>query len=747
MVSLSLLTLVTLAGGAEAAPPTSHTITGRVADSAGATLANVRVVVLEAGRSAVTDAGGRYTIASLPDGTYGISFSFVGYAPVVRRVSLAGKDLSLDVTLRRSLIELPAIQVTATPIATSVLTSPQPTAVMAGTELRTAQAASLGETLQSIPGVHSLSTGVGIGKPVIRGLTSNRVLVLDNGQRLETQQWGDEHSPNIETATAERIEVIKGPASVLYGSDALGGVINVVPRDLPTANGGTSPVHGTLTGSFGTNNREPDGSLLLEGASGGFGFRGTVSGRSSKDLKTPDYTLWNSANKAISGSGTVGYRGSWGSLTGTFSQRNEKISLTDDDPAAEPTQRIQTSRGRVDLTLPLGQSRLEANLGYERSRRREFEDPVTTEVGLGLLSKTLTGGVHIHHAPIGKLTGIVGVSGLRNSFDKFGVETLIPNSAAYSVGAFAFEQLEAGRLGLTFGARVDQRHLDVQADNDLGNTAQSRNYNSLTGNLGLLFHITEPVALVLNVGRGYRAPSSFDLFSNGVHEGTVAFERGNPNLKNETSVNSDLAVRVQSSNVLLEVGGFANFIQNFIYSVPTGTTDPASGFQIYDVTQGNARLTGFEAALQYHPIRAIHFQGSADYTRGQNTSTSQPLPLMPPLRATYSVRLEGTTRGSFLDPYLSFGGETNAKQTRQDPAEAQFYAEAFDGAGYQSKAYTLANIGGGFGVLAGGSAFRFDLMLRNAFNKAYADYLSRIKTNALNPGMGRNFVMRVSMEF
>ncbi len=738
MTFLSLIALASIV---------NHGIDGRVTDSAGAALANVRIVVLQADRSATTDVRGRYAIANLPDGAYSVSFSYIGYAPMIRRVVLSGADATLDVTLRKSLIELPALQVTATPIATSVLTSPQPVAVVAGTELRTAQAPSLGETLQSVPGVHSLSTGVGIGKPVIRGLTSNRVLVLDNGQRLETQQWGDEHSPNIETATADRIEVIKGPASVLYGSDALGGVINVIPRELPTADGGRTVGQGTISGSYGTNNREPDGALLLEGARGGFGFRGTLSGRTSQNLHTPDYTLWNSANRSVAGSGTIGYRAGFGSVTATFSQRNEKISLTDEDPAAEPTQRIATSRGRVDLALPLGASRLEANVGYERSRRREFEDPVTAEVGLGLLSKTWTGGVHFHHAPIGKLAGIIGVSGLRNSFDKFGVETLIPNSSAYNVGGFVFEQIESGNLGLTFGARVDHRHLDVAADDDLGNSAQIRNYNSLTGNLGLLYHVTEPVALVLNVGRGYRAPSSFDLFSNGVHEGTVAFERGNPNLTNETSFNTDLALRVQSANLLLELGGFANLIQNFIYSVPTGTTDPASGFQIYDVTQGNARLTGFEASLQYHPTRAIHLQGSADYTRGQNTSTDAPLPLMPPLRATYGIRLEGRTRGSFLDPYLSLGGETNGKQTRQDPAEAQFYAEAFDGAGYQSKGYTIANLGGGFGVLAGGSVFRVDLMLRNAFNSAYADYLSRIKTNALNPGMGRNFVTKVSVDF
>jgi iron complex outermembrane receptor protein len=748
MFGLSLVTALTLGGAAAPAVIVNHTISGRVTDSSGTGLANVRVVVLEVDRSALSDVGGRFEIPNLPDGTYGISFSFVGYAPVVRRVALAGANLTVDITLKRSLIELPAVQVTATPIATTVLTSPQPTAVVAGSELRTAQAPTLGETLSSLAGVHSLSTGVGIGKPVIRGLTSNRVLVLDNGQRMETQQWGDEHGPNVETATAERIEVIRGPASVLYGSDALGGVINVVQRDLPRADGGGSTAHGSITAAYGTNNRQPDGSLLLEGASGRFGFRATLSGRRSRDLKTPDYTLWNSGNEAIGGSGVLGYHSpGGGALMAIFSQRNEKIFLTDEDPAETPTQRIATSRGRLDLTLPLGRFRLEGNGGYERNRRREFVDKETSDVVLGLLSRTWTGNLHVHHPAIGSVNGIVGLSGLRNQFEKFGEETLIPNSTAYNVGTFVFEQLEAGRWGLTAGARYDYRHLSVEDDVELGVVAQTRSYNSITGNLGLLFHAAEPVALVLNLGRGYRAPSTFDLFSNGVHEGTVAFERGDPNLKNESSFNTDLAVRVQSSKVFLELGGFANLIDNFIYTIPTGTTDPESGFEIFDVTQGNARLTGFELSAQFHPVSLIHLQGSADYTNGQNTSTDQPLPLIPPFRAAYSARLEGGTHGSLLDPYFMVGGETNGKQTRQDPAEAEFYAQAFDGVGYQSKAYTLVNVGTGVGITAGTSVIRIDLALRNAFNKSYANYLSRIKTNAMNPGMGRNLTLKVSTDF
>jgi iron complex outermembrane receptor protein len=197
-------------------------------------------------------------------------------------------------------------------------------------------------------------------------------------------------------------------------------------------------------------------------------------------------------------------------------------------------------------------------------------------------------------------------------------------------------------------------------------------------------------------------------------------------------VNTDVAVRVQTSELSAELGGFANYIDNFIFPDPTGELDPESGLQIFDLTQGNARLTGFEAALEYHATEWLHLRGTADYTRGQNRSTDSPLPFIPPFRATYSVKLEGGDQGRFQHPYLSIGGESNTRQTRLDP-------EDFAPAGY-----TLMNVGAGLVLPLGGRALALDLQLRNAFDKRYASFLSRYKTYAFDAG--RNFVLRLSAE-
>ena len=720
---------------AESGPP-SQTLSGTVRDTAGSPLSQVRITVLEAHRSTATDLEGHYSLPDLPRGTYGVSFALVGFAPQVHQVAVGDSTVTLDVVLRPSLIELPEVQVTASPLATTSLTSPQPTSLLSKEELQAGRSASLGETISSLPGVRSLSTGSGIGKPVIRGLSSNRVLVLADGQRLENQQWGDEHGPQVEAAEAERVEVIRGPASVLYGSDAIGGVVNVITPPLPDAVGRDGFVRSRVLASYGTNNQQPDGTLTLEGASGSVGFRGSVTGRTSDDVGTPAGELFNSGGGTVDGSGIVGYRGDFGSMTASYTHRDEKVEIHEDpaeDPLATPFQRIGEDRVHLGANLAAGSSHFDIDLGYERNRRREFEEADATDVALGLLARTYSGDVRFHHVPLGPFAGILGVSGLRNEFEKFGEETLIPDNDYNNAALYAFEQAELGRWGLSLGARYDYRRLSVQDDAELGVVAQERTYNSVTGNVGVLYRVAEPVALVLNVGRGYRAPTAFDLFSNGVHEGTVRFERGDSTLRNETSVNTDLAFRVQTNDLTAELGAFANYINDFIFPNPTAEVDPESGFQIFQVTQGDARLAGFEAAAQYHATRWLHLRATADYTHGQNTTTDAPLPFIPPFRATYSARLEGNEGGWLEHPYFLVGGESNARQTRLD-------AEDFAPPGY-----TLMNLAAGFAVPVGQTHVGFDFQLRNALNQEYAGFLSRYKTYALDPG--RNFIVQVSTEF
>jgi iron complex outermembrane receptor protein len=313
---------------------------------------------------------------------------------------------------------------------------------------------------------------------------------------------------------------------------------------------------------------------------------------------------------------------------------------------------------------------------------------------------------------------------------------------------YFLESGDFGRWNFSLGGRYDYRHLTADANAVLGNPDATRSWNSITGNMGVLYHVREPVAVVLNLGRGFRSPSAFDLFANGLHEATSTFEHGNPNLQTETSLNADLALRVQTNSVAGEVGGFVQRINNFIYTVPSNQIDPESGFEIFNVTQGDAVLSGFEGQVEFHPTDWLHLQGAADYIYGQNTTTDDPLPSMPPFRATYLARLEKQTLGTLSNAYLSVGGESNARQTRLNSAEAIFYADAFDGEGYHSTAYTLINLAAGFAVpTSSNHTLQFDVQLRNAFDQNWVSYLSHLKTLARNPGMGRNLVIRATAGF
>ncbi len=712
-------------------------LSGRITDNDRHAVSDAQVTVIEVGRSVLTGADGRYAFSNLPAGVCRVSIQRIGYAPVVRETRVGDSTVSLDVTLRTSLVEIPAVQVTASAHATTALTSPQPTSVLDGDALRTARATSLGATIATLPGLRNWSTGSDVGKPVIRGLRSDRVLVLADGQRLENQQWGDEHGPNVDMEDVNRIEVIRGPQSVLYGSDALGGIVNLIPHELPTAYDRPAFYSGRVGGVFETNGNATTGHAGIEGATGGLGFRGSLSGRLARDLETPDGKLVNSGGNDGSATAEAGLRGGWGSVRGSYAHSEESLEIHEDpaeDPAATPYQNIRADLARVTAMLPIGGgSHVDATLSHERNLRREFEAAEDADVALGLDNRTWTGDLRFHHAPLGRFSGIVGLGGQAMDFRKSGTESLVPASDVWTVAAYGFEQADFDRWHVSFGLRYDHRELSVEDDSDLGVSAQTRTYDAVTGNAGVLYRLAEPAAIAFNVGRGFRAPSSFDLFSNGVHEGTVSFEVGNPALGTETSLNTEISLRLQSSSARGEIGGYHNRIADFIYTRPTGTFDPGSGFEIFETVQGDATFTGGEAAVEWHPTSLLHFTGGADYVRGQNTATDTPLPWIPPFRATYGLRIEGGQIGAFAEPYLSLAGESNAAQDRLDPNDTP------------TGAYTLAHAGAGFRVPTEGQTLYVDVGVRNVFDAAYRDFMSRYKAYALAPG--RNVVLRVTSRF
>src|SRR5881394_573164 len=326
---------------------TGDTLSGRVADPAGNPVAGATVTVVELHRVAVTRADGAYRFADLPPGRYTITVRGLGFAPVARDVAVRGAT-GLSVTLTRTAIWVEPVTVTAT-------RAPLPAEALSEDRLRREQSVSLAHALANLPGVSALTTGQQIGKPVIRGLTGPRVLVLEDGSRLEDYSWSDEDGPSVDARLAQRVEVIRGPASVLYGSDALGGVVNVIPQELPDANGGPRATHTGFEISGASYNAELEGAARVEGASGGWGWRLFGIGRFASSLHTPAGELDNTGFSALSGEAAVGTRGPRGSTTLRYTRYGGEFKLLEaEGPASgeEGGPERKLSDDRVQFSCP-----------------------------------------------------------------------------------------------------------------------------------------------------------------------------------------------------------------------------------------------------------------------------------------------------------------------------------------------------------------------------------------------------------
>lgn len=721
-----------LALGLDASAP----VGGRVTAPDGAPLVGVRVSVVELRRDVVSDADGRWQLGDLPDGEYTVSFTRLGLVPDVRRLRVTSAPVTLDVVLREASLELAAVQVSASAVATSALRSTQPAAVVGGSTLRTAQGASVGETLQGTAGLRSISMSTGIGKPVIRGLHSQRVLTLTDGNRVDGQQWGTDHAPNVETAGADRIEVIKGPASVLHGAEAIGGVINIVPR--PLFGGGSTaaaPPERQLSTSWHSNLRQPDVTLRGQGGTGRLAWRASGTGRRSRDIRTPDGPLGNTGNRAAAGELTLGWAGDATTAQATATRREERIEILD-DPVEAPDftgfQRISTDRLalRMDRTGAHGQ--LEARVAAERNWRREFaavddaDDPV-----LGLLAHQQSARLAWTHAPILGWRGTIGVSASRGTFGKRGRETLVPSNRHDGLGVFVFEQVERQRLSLGAGARIDRQWLGTDGDDVLDLAPQSRRFGAATGTLGASWLLRDGVVMAANVGRGFRAPTAQELWANGFHEGSRAFERGDPTARVETSLNADLGLRVETATARADVSVYRNAIDGFLYLRPFGVG--GLRFDSLAVVQGDALLAGFEASGEWRPAAPVGLQVAVDYVRGTNTDTGDPLLFMPPLRGTLGVRVDAKRWGAVRQPYAGITVEANARQGRIESRDVA------------PPGYTLGHLAGGGVLLLAGRPVTLDASVRNLSNARFRDHMSRYKEFAL--GMGRAVVLRLTLDW
>jgi iron complex outermembrane receptor protein len=701
----------------------SQTISGIVVDEQQTPQAGVQIRIPSLHRGAITDAHGRFTIPTLPNGRHIIQFHLIGYKDESISIELAGRDTSLSIALSASPLEGVGVTVTARPQASDLLSTPQSVAVVGGRKLERDRGQTAISAIATLPGVSTVTTGTGIEKPVIRGLSAQRVLVVSDGVRQEGQQWGDEHGTEIDPFDIERIEVVRGPNSLLYGSDALGGVVNIIRPPVPAAALGAPHLGSALLLNGFSNTSQGSGALALFGASGRFGYRGSLSARSASDIITPGGTLANSGASELNGGAMIGTSEDWGGIALDYFHTGQRLELHEADSDATPFQRVGQDRIRLhgDYHSPIGQ--IELSTGWQQNNRREYEESDATQPALHLRLSTGTLTALVHHIPIGPFNGTVGFNAMAQSNHSLAEEKLIPDFALLDLGGFAFEEAEFGNLLISGGLRFDSRQLDVDASGELAVPAQQRNYSAITGTAGVVWRITPTFSLVANAGTGWRAPTAFELFVEGVHEGTARFEVGSSGLVPEQSFNIEGSARVATAHIQGEVNIYRHQINSFIYLSPTGLVDSVSGFPVYLDKQADALLTGGELGIQAEITDWLVLSGGASMVRGTNRATDTPLPLMPADRITLDARFTQPSIGPFSKTYLSLGTTIVADQQRIDLFETP------------TAGYVLfdAGIGGELPFLD--DRIHFDLAGHNITNRAYRDHLSRYKLFALNPGI------------
>ncbi len=784
LVSLVLLISIfqPATAAAQASAPTRGTLTGVVRADDGTPLSHVDLHLVRLGLQTQTDEAGRFKLTGIPEGTHHIRIERLGYQTLATTVTIrANRESRLDVPLETAPYQLSELVVTGTAGARDALTTPQSVNVVSNQALHANRSASLGALVANeVPTIANLSTGPVAGIPVIRGLSGTRVRLMQNGVAQEYYQYGARHHAPTSLSEAERVEVVSGVSSLLYGSDALGGAINVLTRDLPAAPEGRTHLGGQVETEYASVNGEVAGLVDIHAAHGGLGFRAGIERREAGNLNTPDSPTFFDPDPATgiygdpkyagelpftnyeqwSGYLQSGIRGAFGRIDvfGNFWDSRQNFLLPQGGPSES------TTNPPLGLGLELGNLNLSAKgsilaggavirpvVAFQRTTRQAAAEGVTyedvTDFPVDLEKDVLTTRLEVGHRGGNGTLGAEYqfVDGRRN-----GPVELEPASKVDNLSIFGLQEFPLGRTLLSVGARLDYRRQEagsneLTADPDL----LEQSYAVFSGSAGLSQVLTENLTLAVTLGTGFRAPTIFEMFANGVHGGVAAFQQGDPELDPERSVNGDVALRFRNAGFQGELSAYAQRIQDYIFLANTGASTE-TGLPILGADQTDATLRGAEGHVEADITDWVAVGGSFAFIEGTGDDLEDmafvnpdgDLPLLPENRFGGFVEFRaptlGTARGSRLRVQVT---HFLAKDSggRIEPF-SQFDNLPFGTA--STEAYTLMALQARTVIELGTMPLSVNLFVENLLDEAYRGFLDTYKGYALSPG--RNLRVRLS---
>ncbi len=756
---------------------------GKVTDAlTGKPISGASVYISDTRTGTSTNAEGDFFIDNISEGSHLIEFSHIGYNTIAEQIYIKG-DTKKDFLMNESVVENNAVIITGVSRASQLKKVPFQVSVMRKEELQQTTATNIIDAITRKAGVSSLATGPAISKPVIRGLGYNRVLTINDGVRQEGQQWGDEHGIEIDEASVNKIEILKGPASLVYGSDAMAGVINII-TNVPVA---INTIKANVGSNYQTNNSLRSVYGNVAGNVNGFNWNIYSTKRAAADYKNKfDGAVFNSKFNEQNVGGYVGYNGNWGfshllvssfNLTpglvegdrddnGNFIKAlpgGDEVAATEADfkstDPSTPFQQIRHLKIATDNNFKLGQNNLTLNVGYQRNRREEFGDVDNpTQQGLFFDLKTITYAAQFHLNEKNGWKPSIGVNGMNQKNTNRGIEQLIPDYNLTDIGFYAFTEKDMDELTISGGARFDTRNINAtDLIDETGATkgaAFKKTFSNFSGSAGAAYEVNKNVNLKLNIARAFRAPSIPELASNGAHEGTIRYEYGNTDLKSEVSTQADASVEINNQHVSFNVAGYINSFSNFIFyrkleangggdSTVNVDGDDLAAFKF---DQRKATLAGMEITLDIHPhpIDWLHFQNTFSYVAGsfkESIEGTKNLPFIPAPKLLTELRADLKKIGKNISNfYAKVELDNNFKQNRAFTAFATETA---------TNGYNLLNAGIGADVNGknGKTIFTINFSGNNLTDVAYQSHLSRLKYAAQNIATGRNGVFNMGRNF
>ena len=720
---------------AVAASAQTGSLTGKVTRDNGDVMAGATVMIDELRRETFTGADGTYAFNDVPLGRYHVSVRAEGYSTPRTEVTVTeqGATLDLIVSLDLHFAEI----VSVSPNARPAFESYQPTSVLMGQDLHKQMGDTLGSTLKEEPGVAMRSLGAGPARPVIRGLDGDRIAILQDGQRSgDLSSQSADHGVTINPASATRIEVVRGPATLLHGSNAIGGLVNVLTDQIPSRP--VTTTSGNFTFDAGSSAGEAAGAGELQIGNGKFAVTVGGNGRRTGDYDTADFEVPNSSleqrgfNIGASRTSTNHYVG------GSYAFDDSKYGIPfveEGETEITPRQHAWTLRaGGSALTGTVSSYR--ATLGVKRYDHDELDggEPVTH-----FDNDTVQGDVLLSHKQFGRVSGTFGGSFMNRQFASIGEEALAPPIDQNNGAAFLYEEVVWPHVTVQGGGRIDHTRFTPV-------NLPARNFTEFSGAFGVLLRpaaYDDKFVLALNLSRAARNPALEELYFFGNHPGNFAFEIGNPDLPSERALGIDLSLRGRTQRLNGEITFFRNDIADFIFRSPLdddevearedellerfGSEEIEAEFPVVEHISADSVLQGIEAHADVDLAAGFAAEFSFDMVRGKLKGSGEPLPRIPPFRAMGGLR------------YQRNAMQVGANMTHVGTQDRVFGAEE------PTEGYTLLKLYGSYSFQTGAATNTITLRVDNATNELYFNHLNYLKS--VLPEMGRNVKLVYSVGF